>query len=170
MSSNTKKYDSTATNKFYEKANELRLENMFKEAISNYLNAILIDRNNAESYYGLGVCYKNLQNFSKAIKYLETAAELKEDYYEAYFELGVCHLLEGIPCGAIKNFVRAIQINPDNPDAILQLGIAHELCEETDLALMIYQKLIENSPGFLKAYEHKSTLFCLLYTSPSPRD
>ena len=58
----------------------------------------------------------------------------------------------------IKNFVRAIQINPDNPDAILQLGIAHELCEETDLALMIYQKLIENSPGYLKAYDHKSTL------------
>lgn len=63
---------------------------------------------------------------------------------------------------AIKNFVRAIQINPDNPDAILQLGIAHELCEEYDLALMIYQKLIENSPGFLKAYEHKSTLLMKL--------
>ena len=27
---------------------------------------------------------------------------------------------------------------------------------------MIYQKLIENSPGFLKAYEHKSTLLMKL--------
>ena len=44
----------------------------------------------------------------------------------------------------------------------MQLGIAHELCEETDLALMIYQKLIENSPKFIKAYEHKSTLLMKL--------
>lgn len=70
--------------------------------------------------------------------------------------------MEGIPCGAIKNFVQAIQINPENPDAILQLGISHELCEEYDMALMIYQKLIENSPKFIKAYEHKSTLLMKL--------
>ena len=40
----------------------------------------------------------------------------------------------------------------------MQLGIAHETCEEYDMALMIYQKLIENSPEYKKAYEHKSTL------------
>ena len=55
-----------------------------------------------------------------------------------------------------------LQINPEKPEAILQLGISHELCEEYDLALMIYQKLIENSPGFLKAYDHKSTLLMKL--------
>ena len=58
----------------------------------------------------------------------------------------------------IKNFIKAIQLNPDNPEAILQLGISHELCEEYDMALMIYQKLIENSPEYIKAYEHKSSL------------
>ena len=106
VSSNTKIYNNTAeNNSFYQKATALRLENMFKEAVSNYLNAILIDRNNAESYYGLGVCYKHLKQYSKAIKYLNTAAELKDDSYETYYELGICHLLEGIPCGAIKNFV-----------------------------------------------------------------
>ena len=66
--------------------------------------------------------------------------------------------LLGENCGAIKNFIRAIQTNPDNPEAILQLGISHELCEEYDLAMMIYQKLIENSPEFTKAYEYKSRL------------
>lgn len=55
-----------------------------------------------------------------------------------------------------------MQINPDSPEAILQLGISHELCEEYDMALMIYQKLIENSPEFLKAYEHKSSLLMKL--------
>lgn len=149
-------------NSYFYKAAALMRENAFKEAAANYLNAILIDRNDADSYYGLGICYKHMKNYAKAIKYLDKASELKEDYYEAFFELGICHLLEGIPCGAIKNFIRAIQINPDNPDAILQLGVSHELCEEQDLALMIYQKLIENSPKFIKAYDHKSSLLMKL--------
>lgn len=147
---------------FYEKANALRLENLYREAVSNYLNALLIDRNNAEIYFELGLCYKHLGEYSKAIKYLDIASTLKDDSYETFFELGICHQLEGIPCGAIKNFIRAIQINPDNPEAILQLGISHELCEEYELALMIYQKLIENSNGYLKAYDHKSSLLMKL--------
>lgn len=161
VSSNAQSYN-TAGNELYLKANALRLENMYKEAAANYLNAILIDRNNAQSYLGLGICCKHLNNYAKAIKYLNIAAELDENCFDIFFELGICHQLEGNPCGAIKNFIRAIQINPDNPQAILQLGISHELCEEYDLAMMIYNKLIENSRGFLKAYEHKSTLLMKL--------
>ena len=163
MSSNTTKlYTPPIKNSFFEKANALRLENMFKEAISSYLNAILIDRNDFESYFGLGICYKHLKQYSKAIKYFDIASSLKNDNYEVFYELGLCHLLDGSTCGAIKNFVQAIQINLDNPDAILQLGVAHEMCEETELALMVYQKLIETTPGFIKAYDHKSALLMKL--------
>lgn len=139
------------------KADKLREKSSYREAISNYLNSILVERNNAKSYFGAGICYKHLENYNKAIQYLEKAAEINDDY-DTYFELGVCYLLEGTPCGAIKNFIRAIQLNPENPDAILQLGISHELCEEYDMALMIYQKLIENSPNYIKGYDHKSSL------------
>ncbi len=163
MSSNTGKLcTSPIQNNFCKKADALRIGNMFREAVSSYLNAILIDRNNFDSYLGLGICYKHLQQYAKAIKYLDIATTLKDENYEVFFELGLCHLLDGSPCGAIKNFVRAIQLNPDNPDAILQLGVAHEMCEEYELALMIYQKLIENSVGFIKAYDHKSALLMKL--------
>ena len=163
MSSNTGKLcTSPIQNNFCKKADALRIGNMFREAVSSYLNAILIDRNNFDSYLGLGICYKHLQQYAKAIKYLDIATTLKDENYEVFFELGLCHLLDGSPCGAIKNFVRAIQLNPDNPDAILQLGIAHEMCEEYELALMIYQKLIENSAGFIKAYDCKSALLMKL--------
>lgn len=163
MSSNTNKLCTLPVqNNFCKKAEALRIGNMFKEAASNYLNAILIDRNNFDSYYGLGICYKHLQQYTKAIKYLDIATNLKSDNYEVFYELGLCHLLNNSPCGAIKNFVHAIQLNPDNPDAILQLGIAHEMCEEYELALMIYQKLIENSAGFIKAYDCKSALLMKL--------
>lgn len=138
-------------------ANKLLEKENYKEAAAKYLNAIMLDRDNAVIYFNLGVCYKHLEKYDKAIQYLEKSVEIKPDY-NTYFELGVCYLLKAIPCGAIKNFVNAVKMKPDSPDAILQLGISHELCEEYDMALMIYQKLIENSPEYIKAYDHKSSL------------
>ena len=63
-----------------------------------------------------------------------------------------------MPCRAIKCFIQAIQLEPDNPEAIYHLGLAHEQCEEQDMALMIYQKLIENTPTYLNAYLRKACL------------
>lgn len=51
-----------------------------------------------------------------------------------------------------------VELEPDNADAIYQLGIAHEQCDEQDMAMMIYQKLIENTPTYINAYIRKSTL------------
>src|SRR5574344_796632 len=143
---------------YIDKADALRNNNEFQDAISFYLNAILIDRENPKSFYGLGICYKNIGNYDKAIKYFQKASELDKYYFEAFYETGICNLLRGYPEESVRNFIQAIQINPDNPDAILQLGISHELCEEPEMSLMIYQKLIENAPQYIKAYEHKSSL------------
>jgi superkiller protein 3 len=140
------------------KADTLRAQDSFKEAVGSYLNSILIDRNNADTYFGLGVCYKNLGKTKKAIEYLEKAILLDNNRFDSFFELGLCHLKEETPCKAIKCFIQAIQIEPDNPEAIYQLGLAHEQCDEEDMALMIYQKLIENSPMYLNAYLRKSEL------------
>ena len=141
------------------KADTLRAKDFFKEAVGTYLNSILLDRNNSETYFGLGICYKNLGKINKAIEYLEKAALLDNNKYETFYELGLCHLKEEVPCKAIKCFIQAIQLEPDNPDAIYHLGLAHEQCEEQDMALMIYQKLIENSPSYINAYLRKSALF-----------
>ncbi len=67
------------------KADSLREKKSFKEAISTYLNSVLIDRNNAETYLGLGICYKSLGKINKAIEYLEKAALLDRDKFETFF-------------------------------------------------------------------------------------
>lgn len=140
------------------KADLLRAQDSFKEAAGTYLNSIMLDRSNADTYLGLGICYKNLEKNKKAIEYLEKAALLDPNKFDTFYELGICQLKEGASCCAIKCFIQAIQIEPDNPDAIYQLGLAHEQCDEADMALMIYQKLIENSPSYINAYLRKSYL------------
>ena len=49
-------------------------------------------------------------------------------------------------------------INRENLEAQIQLAIAHELVDEADLSLMIYNKLIETNPEFLKAYYNKAAM------------
>ena len=123
------------------KANQMRTKNSFKEAVGYYLNAVLLDRNNADAYLGLGICYKNLGKINKAIKSLEKAAQLDNNNFETFFELGLCQMEDKMPCKAIKCFIHAVRLEPENPEAIYNLGLAHEGCEEEDMAMMIYQKL-----------------------------
>ncbi|MDD3437143.1 MAG: tetratricopeptide repeat protein [Candidatus Gastranaerophilales bacterium] len=142
----------------YVKADALRLANYYKEAVGRYLNSILIDRDNADAYYGLGICYKNLNKFQKAIEALEKARKIREMDFSICYELGVCYLLSGEICLAMQNLVKSLKLNPKNINAQIQLAIAHEISEENDMALMIYQKIIETSPKYIKAYNHKSAL------------
>lgn len=148
----------TKSKKLCHNADILREQCAYKQAITEYLNALITDRNNSKLYFGLAICYKHIEKYTKAINYLEKSLLLDDKSFDTNYELGICNLLDGFPCKAIKCFVNAIKINPTSADAILQLGISHELCEEFDMALMIYQKLIENSPEYIKAYDHKSSL------------
>ena len=80
------------TKTLQEKADLLRAKDSFKEAAGTYLNSILMDRNNSETYLGLGICYKNMGKIKKAIENLEKAALLDSNKFETFYELGLCHL------------------------------------------------------------------------------
>lgn len=147
---------------FHVKAEALRLANFFKEAISKYLNSIMIDRENADTYYGLGLCYKKTGKLDKAIDAFEKAKSLRELDYKIYYELGVSYLLKGEVCLAMKHLVKTLKLNPNNINAQIQLALAHEIVEEPEIALMFYQKIIDTTPGYLKAYDHQSSLLMTL--------
>ena len=52
-----------------EKAELLRANDSFKEAASTYLNSILLERNNADTYLGLGICYKNMGKLGVKLRF-----------------------------------------------------------------------------------------------------
>ena len=117
-----------------------------------------MDRRHQEAYWGIAVSYKYLKEYTKSIKMLEKLTELDDRNDKYFFELGVCHLCDGRPAEAIPHLVQSIVINKENLEAQIQLAIAHELVDEAELSLMIYNKLIETNPGFLKAYYNKGAM------------
>ncbi len=146
--------------KLFSKANDLRAENKYKEAAKEYLNSIMMNRNNPKAYFGLGLVYKELNNYKKSNSALKKAGELSPFDSEIFAELGISEIINGNFPEAIKAFQRSIKLNPENYDVQIHLAMAHELADEEDMALMIYQRIIEKNPSFLRAYIQKASL-CL---------
>ena len=134
------------------KADALRFAKSYRQSVKFYLDSIMMDRDHQEAYWGLASSYKYLTEYKKSIKMLEKLIELDDKNDKYFFELGVCHLCDGHPEEAIPHLVQSIVINRENLEAQIQLAIAHELVDEAELSLMIYNKLIETNPEFLKAY------------------
>ena len=149
------------TSRSYElciKADALRFAKLYRESVKCYLDSIMIDRNQSEAYWGLASSYKYLREYDKAIKALEKLIEIDSKNDKYHYELGVCCLSDGRPAEAIPHLVQSIVNNKENLEAQIQLAIAHELVDEADLSLMIYNKLIETNPEFLKAYYNKAAM------------
>ena len=149
------------TSRSYElcvKADALRFAKLYRESVKCYLDSIMMDRNQEEAYWGLASSYKYLADYKKAIKTFEKLVEIDSKNDKYHFELGVCCLSDGRPAEAIPHLVQCIVNNKQNLEAQIQLAIAHELVEETDLSLMIYNKLIETNPEYLKAYYNKAAM------------
>ncbi|MBQ4114210.1 tetratricopeptide repeat protein [bacterium] len=140
------------------KGDALRFAKSYRESVKCYLDSIMMDRNQVEAYWGLANSYKYLTEYSKAIKVLNKLVEKDSKNDNYYYELGVCELSSGHPEKAIPHLVQAIVNNKENLEAQIQLAIAHELVDEADLSLMIYNKLIETNPEFLKAYYNKAAM------------
>lgn len=156
-----------ATCPICDRGDKFMSKNQYKKAVNEYITSILCEStslppNKVRPYKAVSKAYKNLKAYDKAIKHLEKAKSFYQFDPEIYYELGLNHLLNANPDVAIKNFVRTIRLDKDNINAQLQLAISHELSGEANMALAIYQKIIEENPKFILAYNHKAGLFMQL--------
>lgn len=140
------------------KADEYRKANSYQNAVREYLSALLIEKNDFETYLGLGISYKFLNKTQKAILALEKAVALNDRCADAFYELGLCYLIDGQVCSAMHNLIKCIQLDKNNINAQIQLAMAHEAVDEKDMALLIYQKIMETKPHYVRAYEQASFL------------
>lgn len=144
--------------KSFIKAEGLRAQKEYKLSIVEYLKAIFLDRNNPKTFLGLGISYKNTQNYDKALKFFEKAKSLCSTDFEIFYNLGITQLILNRPTEAISNLQNAILLDKNNLNAQIQMAIAHEFMNEEYMALSIYQKIIDENPAYLVAYNHKVAL------------
>ncbi len=135
------------------------LKNEYRKAIKEYLVSLMIDKNNIPAYKGASKAYKNLKEYDKAIKHLKSARNVYGFDSEIYYELGLNYLLSADNENAQKNFIRTIKLCPDNKNAQIKLALTHELSGEVDMAILVYNTIIEKYPSYIPAMYSLASLY-----------
>ena len=135
------------------------LKNEYRKAVKEYLISLMLDKNTVPAYKGASKAYKNLKEYDKAIKYLKNARNVYGFDSEIYYELGLNYLLNADNINAKKNFIRTIKLEPDNKNAQIKLALTHELSGEEEMAILVYNTIIEKYPFYIPALSNLAGLY-----------
>ena len=135
------------------------LKNEYRKAVKEYLVSLMIDKNNIPACMGASKAYKNLKEYDKAIKHLKNARNIYGFNSEIYYELGLNYLLNADNANAQKNFIRTIKLEPNNKNAQVKLALTHELSGEEDMAILVYETIIEKYPYYIPAQSSLASLY-----------
>jgi len=129
------------------------------EVAKNLYNKVLkINPKFINAYNNLGVIFKELKDYPKAIDSLKKAIEIEPNYVEAYNNLGVVFQEIEEYQKAIHCFEKVITINPNLPDIQNILGIMFQNFAEYKKAIICYEKAIKIKPNFLSAHYNLGTV------------
>lgn len=87
-----------------------RIEADARNRIAMFTEVLEIDDADPVATFGMGAAYIQLNEYDKAIPYLERATEVQKDYSAAYLNLGKCYEFENRPENAREAYRRGIAV------------------------------------------------------------
>jgi len=121
--------------------------------VKYYQKILEIDPNNSDAYNNMGVAYKDIKMYERAIDAYRQA--LKDPAYEhpefAYNNMGLVYSLQKDYKEAIKLFKKAIEINPDFKKAYNNMGVSYKNLGDFDRAMAAFERAVEIDPNFTSA-------------------
>lgn len=153
----------------------------FPQAITQYRNALVLDKNHLPAMYRLGCVYAQAKRYSDALQTWNRYVQATHGSAEAYSNLAFTHELAGNPNAAETDYKRGIEHDPKNQACRVNYGLmlarhariaeatvqfqavlspaevhynlatVHELQRRKDLAKVEYQKALALDPNFADA-------------------
>lgn len=124
---------------------------LYRSAIEEYEKAAAITPNLTFLYLRIGVNYRQLLNYDKALEYFSRAAQINSQLTEdlsqqdpvPYIAIGRTYLQQGEFFAAALNMARALAINPTDPDMYGQLGIVYYKARNYESAIPVLKCAVE---------------------------
>lgn len=147
-------------------------------AISKYNQAISVSPNNPLLHHELGILYKDLDDWEKALASFSKATVFSPDYSDAFREKGIAEnkifnkskpRIEGLPTGE-DSLLRTIELDPDDYDAYASLGGIYKREENFEESLKMYKQSTEVSKGNPYPLMNELKLYLLINQTPSIND
>src|SRR5579863_8913897 len=94
-------------------------------AIEDFDQAIKLNPNDAEAFYGRGSAYYQKGNDERALQEYDQAIKLRSDYTNAYNNRGYIYFKRGDLDRAIQDFDSAIKLDPQHAPATFNRGLTY---------------------------------------------
>jgi serine/threonine protein kinase/Flp pilus assembly protein TadD len=105
-----------------------------------------------EVFYGLGIYYRNIGAYDKAIIELNKALELDPNYGEVHNELGIAYTAMGDSSKAVEHLKKYASLNPDEANPLDSLGEVYFDIGKLDEALASYKDALKINSDFDTSY------------------
>ncbi len=119
----------------------------------------LASDNRNEVVYTIAQSYLQLNNLSKAIKYLKLAYELEPDNILYLYELALCYERGGEFHKSISCCLKYIDNDPFSENIWFNLGMLYSSVNSNKKALEAYDFAIAINPKYISAYFNKASIF-----------
>lgn len=148
------------------KADELRMEKLYLDAMDYYRAALGKEPNAARLLNKIGITELMMQHYGGAKKMFEKSIKADHKFADAYNNLGVVLYEEKKFSAAVKEYRRAIAIHDDAASFYSNLGAALFSKKEFEPAVQAYEKAVEIDPDVFERTSRGGVQAQL----PSPED
>ena len=132
------------------RADSLREEKMFSDALDYYRAAIAKGARTAELYNKQGIAELQLTRLADARKDFERAIKLNKQFPEAYNNLGVVNYIQKKYKNAIKEYGKAVELRESSASFHSNLGTAYFARKEFEKANTEYIRAMELDPDIFE--------------------
>jgi predicted Zn-dependent protease len=109
----------------YDKAEALRKEGKYQQALSEYNEALKVRKDMAKPHHGIGLVYQAQGKYNQAIDEYKKALKVDPDYVFAYNDMGIAYISAGRYNDAVPPLKKAIEIYENFDHAYANLGEAY---------------------------------------------
>jgi tetratricopeptide (TPR) repeat protein len=124
----------------------LKAKNYVK-ASENFHKLLKIDSKSIEAWYGLGICYQNMNLLFDAIRYYRKALELSPKDQNILYSLGSAHYNMNEFKEASEFFRKVTELNPVLADAWTWAGMSHVMLNDYESAIPFLERATELNPN-----------------------
>lgn len=132
--------------------NELNLQHL-ERAQRASSQAVELDPQSYTGHYILGFLHSQREDWSAALRHLQTANKLKPNNAEILRCLGWALFKNNQCAQGIVTLERALNIEPENPLALCDLGVAYLHARNITKAKTLFQRTLDLDPGNARAQE-----------------
>jgi len=136
----------------YRKAEALRFNHKYAEAIAEYREAIRLGKEDADSYFGLAYCLDEQNDFAGAIDAYTSSLGYRPSSAVAYGNRGYAAFKHGDYEQAMADYTRSLQLDPRSVWVYYRRGESYHSKCGYELAIADYTQALTLDPSYVWAY------------------